>query len=380
MIQVLIVNSTRAKWIIVLNPMKWLRCGSILFLCNVDEQLVPKVVMTFKMLEDVAKFYKNYSKVVTNPSAALNCPARIYIHILKDVKVWIISKVVLHHSHPCCANQVEMLKQHRKLSMSVRRIIENNKEARIRPSKTYQSFVATAGGHRELNVRNYIMKEVRNVSILEDGKEFGKYLLRMKEKNQNFFFEPELEVDQSIEITFWADVRSRAAYEYFGDVISFDTTYNTNKYNMVFGSFIRVNHHGKSTLLECALINTSGFVALEEMLQKAFLPVNTHQCKRLLRLVCPQQFIGNKFPSKLNGYKRHEVIEHEMSHIIWNSLRKESFDRNWNDFFMKYGLGNKWLSCNSFSKIVIYRFQFILITTFVVDEKHVKEREHACFF
>ncbi|RYR33182.1 hypothetical protein Ahy_A10g047750 [Arachis hypogaea] len=46
-----------------------------------------------------------------------------------------------------------MLKQHRQLSMSVRCTIENNEEARIRPSKTYQSFVAAAGGHRSREQR-----------------------------------------------------------------------------------------------------------------------------------------------------------------------------------------------------------------------------------
>ncbi|XP_057760113.1 protein FAR-RED ELONGATED HYPOCOTYL 3-like [Arachis stenosperma] len=118
--------------------------------------------------------------------------------------------------------------------MSVHRTIENNEEAGIRPSKTYQSFVAAAGGHHELNfiekdVRNYITREVRNISEQENAKKFGKYLLRMKEKNQNFFFELELEGDQSIKLAFWADARSRAAFEYFGDVILFDTTYNTNR-------------------------------------------------------------------------------------------------------------------------------------------------------
>ncbi|RYR53778.1 hypothetical protein Ahy_A06g029020 [Arachis hypogaea] len=43
-----------------------------------------------------------------------------------------------------------MLKQHKELSMFVRRTIETHKEAGIRPSKTYQSFVAAAGSHREL--------------------------------------------------------------------------------------------------------------------------------------------------------------------------------------------------------------------------------------
>ncbi|RYR02989.1 hypothetical protein Ahy_B06g081826 [Arachis hypogaea] len=123
--------------------------------------------------------------------------------------------------------------------MSIRRTIENNEEAGIRPNKTYQSFVAAVGGHRELNfiekdVRNYITREVRNVSEQEDAKEFEKYLLRMKEKNQNFFFELELEEDQSIKLAFWADARSRAAFEYFEDVISFDTTYNTNSWRTSF--------------------------------------------------------------------------------------------------------------------------------------------------
>ncbi|RYR30177.1 hypothetical protein Ahy_B01g055004 [Arachis hypogaea] len=228
----------------------------------VDDELVPKVGMTFTTLEDAGKFYRNYAKAAgfstrvrctnrkgneiknqlitcsregkwkskisptekTNPTAGLNCPARIYIHTLKDVGAWIISKVVLDHSHPCCPSKAEMLKQHRELSMSIRRTIENNEEAGIRPSKTYQSFVAAAGGHRELNfiekdVRNYITREVRNI------------------------------------------------------------------------------------------------------------------------------------PSKLNGYKGHADIEQEMSQVVWNSHSKDSFDRNWNDFLLNFGLGdNKWLSGNVFLK------------------------------
>ncbi|RYQ88310.1 hypothetical protein Ahy_B09g095574 isoform A [Arachis hypogaea] len=247
-------------------------------------------------------------------------------------------QVVLDHSHPCCPSKAEMLKQHRELSMSIRRTIENNEEAGIRPSKTYQSFVAAAGGHRELNfiekdVRNYITREVRNVSEQEDAKEFGKYLLRMKEKNQNFFFELQLEEDQSIKLAFWADARSRAAFEYFGDVISFDTTYNTNRYNLVCGSFVGVNHHGGNA-------------------PKGFLTDQCASMKRALEACMPTTVhrwciwhIMKKIPSKLNGYKRHADIEQEMRQVVWNSHSKDSFDRNWNDFLLNFGLAdNKWLS------------------------------------
>ncbi|RYR01789.1 hypothetical protein Ahy_B06g080657 [Arachis hypogaea] len=187
--------------------------------CVVDEKFVPKMGMIFKTLEEVGKFYKHYSKLAgfstkirnttrdgdkiknqlvvcsregrwkskrsptlkTNPSAGLNCTARIYVHIMKDVGLRTISKVVLNHSHPCCVDQAEMLKQHREFSIFVRRTIETHEKAGIRPSKTYKLFVAAAGSHRELgfiekDIRNYITREVRNISEEADAKEFGKYL------------------------------------------------------------------------------------------------------------------------------------------------------------------------------------------------------------
>jgi len=41
----------------------------------------------------------------------------------------------------------------------------------------------------------------------------------------------------------------------FGDVVSFDTTYLTNKYDMRFAPFVGVNHHGQSILLGCGLLS-----------------------------------------------------------------------------------------------------------------------------
>ncbi|RYQ96344.1 hypothetical protein Ahy_B08g092072 [Arachis hypogaea] len=59
--------------------------------------------------------------------------------------------------------------------MFVRRTIETHEEAGIRPSKTYQSFVAAAGSHCELgfiekDVSNYITREVRNIFEEDDAK------------------------------------------------------------------------------------------------------------------------------------------------------------------------------------------------------------------
>ena len=53
---------------------------------------------------------------------------------------------------------------------------------------------------------------------------------------------------------FWVDVQSRMAYQYFEDVVIFDTTYETNKYDMPFAHFTRLNHHCQSILFGCAVL------------------------------------------------------------------------------------------------------------------------------
>jgi len=55
----------------------------------------------------------------------------------------------------------------------------------------------------------------------------------MRELNNDFFFEIDMDKQNRIRNVVWVDARSRATSQYFGDVASFDTTYLTNKYDMV---------------------------------------------------------------------------------------------------------------------------------------------------
>nr|XP_025693073.1 protein FAR1-RELATED SEQUENCE 1-like [Arachis hypogaea] len=251
--------------------------------------------MCFGTIEDANQFYQNYAKRVgfvtkirftrrvgkdkvpknqmincnregkcksrvspiekTNPITNYNCPARISIRLNKE-GLWIISKVCLDHSHPCDPEMAKLLTRNREMTMHMCRVIERNDEAGVRPSKRYQVLVGEAGGFSKINlmekdVRNYLSRKVRNVTEEMDAREMLKYFTRMKEMNSDFYFDIELDQNKRLKTIFWADARSRAAYEYFGDIVSFDTTYKTNRYDMSFGSFVGVNHHGNSVLLGC---------------------------------------------------------------------------------------------------------------------------------
>jgi len=80
------------------------------------------------------------------------------------------------------------------------------------------------------------------------------YFKNCQLKNRGFFYAFQVDVEGKLANCFWVDSRSRMTYKYFGDVVTFDQTYLTNKYKMSFAPFIGVNHHQQSILFGCALL------------------------------------------------------------------------------------------------------------------------------
>ncbi|KAI5437201.1 hypothetical protein KIW84_023356 [Lathyrus oleraceus] len=153
----------------------------------------------------------------------------------------------------------------------------------------------------------------------------------MREQNTDFFYDIDLDDDFHVRNVFWADARSRDAYKYFGDVVTFDTTYLTNKYDMPFAVFMGVNHHGQSTLLGCGLLSgkdTNSFVWLFKswlycMLEKAPLGIVTDQCKAMKNVI---------------------EIKYAMKEAVYDTFITTSFEQKWCSFIEKFDLQeNDWL-------------------------------------
>ena len=64
---------------------------------------------------------------------------------------------------------------------------------------------------------------------------------RKKEANSAFFYDFVVDEHGKLRYIFWADATSRKNYSHFGDLVSFDATYSTNQYNMIFAPFTGVN-------------------------------------------------------------------------------------------------------------------------------------------
>ncbi|KAI8536292.1 hypothetical protein RHMOL_Rhmol10G0246100 [Rhododendron molle] len=149
---------------------------------------------------------------------------------------------------------------------------------------------------------------------------------------------------------FWADARSRAACKEFGDVVTFDTTYLVNKYDMPFAPFIGVNHHGQSILLECGLVShedTKSFSWLFKtwmtcMWGCAPKAIITDQCmamKNAIEDVFPNTrhrwciwHILKKVPEKLGKYDAYKSISPCLQSVVYDSLTKDEFEDAWEIF------------------------------------------------
>lgn len=110
-----------------------------------------------------------------------------------------------------------------------------NDKAGIRPRNNFKSLLVEMGGYENLqfgekDARNYI-NNVRNELLGKGGTEaLRNYFTRMQERNNRFYYVVDLDDECWLKNVFWADAQSRAAYEFLGDVITFDTTYLINKY------------------------------------------------------------------------------------------------------------------------------------------------------
>jgi hypothetical protein len=70
----------------------------------------------------------------------------------------------------------------------------------------------------------------------------------LKANDSEFTYQVQVDDESRIRTLIWSNGRSKLQYHHFGDVVTFDTTYKTNLYDMPFGLFVGVNNHFQSVI------------------------------------------------------------------------------------------------------------------------------------
>ncbi|XP_045810181.1 protein FAR1-RELATED SEQUENCE 4-like [Trifolium pratense] len=372
--------------------------------CNTNEDEEPKVGMIFSSQEEVTKYYKNYARCMgfgvskisskngddgkryftlgcsrarsyvsnsknllkPNPITKSQCKARVNVCVSLDGTVT-ISRVSLEHNHELSPSKSRYFRCNKNLDPHIKRRLELNDRAGINVSRNFRSMVVQANGYDNLtfgekDCRNYIDKLRRLRLGIGDAEAIRNYFVGMQRKNSHFFYVMDVDDSSHLRNVFWADARCRAAYEYFGEVITFDTTYLTNKYDMPFAPFVGVNHHGQSILLGCALLSnedtetftwlfTTWLACMNGRAPNAIITDQDRAMKNAIEAVFPKArhrwclwHIMKKVPEKLGRHSDYESIKILLHDAVYDSSSISDFMEKWEKMIESYELhDNDWL-------------------------------------
>ncbi|KAM2096332.1 hypothetical protein ACFX1R_019993 [Malus domestica] len=131
--------------------------------------------------------------------------------------------------------------------------------AGIRTTNTYSYLAEEAGGSQNVGFTqrdcyNVVNKEKMVMFEAGDAQSLINLFKHKQAEDHMFFYIVQVDQENRMTNFFWKDGRSRLDYECFGDVVVFDTTYRTNRYNMICAPFFGVNHHWKNVLFGCAFL------------------------------------------------------------------------------------------------------------------------------
>ncbi|XP_042966947.1 protein FAR1-RELATED SEQUENCE 5-like isoform X4 [Carya illinoinensis] len=314
------------------------------------------------------RYYPSYSNLAKpRATTKTDCKAKVNARVVNGE--WVLTSVELLHNHSTVSpKKSRFFRSHRVLDEYSQRMLDLNDRAGIRMNKNFQALVTEAGGFENLefqekDCRNYIDK-ARYLRMGKGGGEaLNDYFTRMRKMNDGFVSVMDVDDEFRVRNVFWADARSRAAYAVFGDVITFDTTYLTNRYGMPFAPFVGVNHHGQSILLGAGLISsedTSTFVWLFEAwlecmngrAPQAIITDQDRAMKNAIGIVFPQTrhryylwHIMLKLPEKLGSHGDYDAgLKANIQNAVYDTQTCDEFEEKWQQLMNKYDLmGNAWL-------------------------------------
>ncbi|XP_074271059.1 protein FAR1-RELATED SEQUENCE 5-like [Silene latifolia] len=315
----------------------------------------------------------------------VGCKARIRLYMKNGLLL--IDRFHEGHNHELISlKDREFQKLSRNITDYHKMIIVSNSKLKIGATKTYRICKEQVNGYKNigasLNDFKNFHRDVKCFIHERDGQLFVDHFKEMTETRIGFYFDYDLDDDGSLRRAIWADGTARDNYKIFGDAVSFDPTYSTNKYSMVFTPFTGVDHHKRSVTFCGALVAREDYESfnwvfsrfLQAMGGKEPEYIITDQDPGIIKSV-PLVFktarhrfcmwhIMNKMPSKF-GVSRSDYNEFmcKINDIIWDDeLEAAEFDGIWEQIIEDHGVGvndwfadtyvirGQWLSTNSNKK------------------------------
>ncbi|XP_059639645.1 protein FAR1-RELATED SEQUENCE 5-like [Cornus florida] len=277
-----------------------------------------------------------------------------------------IRQFIESHNHPLATpRKIHLLRSHRNVSNVKKQLAQQFASVNVPTCQQFDILETQVGGIEnvgctERDLRNY-ERDMREKFKGHDANMLNEYFLSKQEKDPNFVFQIDKDEDDRMTRCFWVDFSARRAYNFFNDVVVFDTTYNTNRYGMIFAPLTGVNHHGKTIIFGCAFLNdetTESFIwlfktwlnAMPKGPPKVIITDQDPAMTKAIAQFLPDTFhryciwhISKKFVEKLDSVVFRDYYDLFKS-SLWNSDTIEEFEESWNHALEKSKQqNNEWL-------------------------------------
>jgi zinc finger SWIM domain-containing protein 3 len=280
-----------------------------------------------------------------------------------------VHEFVEEHNHSLLQQETtHMLSSQRKMSEFQKHQIDLADDAGLQQRKSFDLMSKEVGGrtnlrYTRLDQKNYLRK--RREKSMEDG-EAGYLLSYFQSKlieNPTCYHAYQMDIEDQITNVFWADSRMLIDYEYFGDVISLDSTYCTNTSHRPLAVFSGFSHHRKTVIFGAALLYDETAESYKWLFE-TFLEAHKHKrpqtvftdqeqaMAKALVEVMPETYHGLcTWHLMQNGIKKLGNLMKGGSHFLSDFKKcmydyedEEQFEEGWRTLLEKYDAKEKpWL-------------------------------------
>lgn len=187
-------------------------------------------------------------------------PVKVNLVLDRDSQKYKITCFFEIHNHDVEPPETRHLfRSYREVNESFALAIDLANDSGLTPRATHELLCKEAGGREKLGFimedqktylrsrreKNMAFGELGNIVKYFDERKLKKMLVSL------FFFQ--FDDREFVKNIFWVDSRMIVDYIDFGDVVTFDTTYGTNKELRPLGVFVVFNHHRQMVIFGAAL-------------------------------------------------------------------------------------------------------------------------------
>ncbi|XP_076903189.1 protein FAR1-RELATED SEQUENCE 5-like [Bidens hawaiensis] len=201
-----------------------------------------------------------YYKRRKRPTIRCGCRAHFFLKSDDGLRFEIYDFIEVHNHEMVDANDMHFVRSNRKLTHVQQDIIYEMSTLNLGVVKAFNIMRTKYGGFEEVGAtkddcKNF--KQSLTCYIVEyDAEMVVQRLSGKKTVVMVIRFEYTINTKGDLDRLFWADEISKKNYLVFGDIISFDATFKTNKYNMVFVPFTTTDNHCRNVTVGAALLSS----------------------------------------------------------------------------------------------------------------------------